>query len=103
MPQRVVDEVRERLLGAQPVGVDDEAVGALDAQLAAGLGRARLETPGGGREQLAHVEPLGADGKPALVRPGEDEQVLGELHEPVALAGRRGHRLAELLGRAALA
>ena len=97
VPERVVNKVGERLLRPQAVGVDGQPVRAPDAQLAPGLGGARLEAPRGGGEQLTRVEALGADGEPALVGTREDQQVLRELHEPVALARRRRHRLAQLL------
>ena len=54
-------------------------------------------------KELGGVEPLGAHRQPALVGPREHQQVLGQLDQAVALAGRGRHRLAQLLGRAALA
>ena len=89
--KRVVNEVRERLLGREAVGVALRAVRARHAQLARRLRRrARSKRRAVVGEQLAGVEPLRPHGQPALVGAGEHQQVLGELDEPVALAGRRG-------------
>ena len=48
-------------------------------------------------EQVADLERLGLHRQHALVRAGEDEQVLGELGEAVGLLDRRSDRGAKLL------
>ena len=96
--QSVVDQVGERLLRAQAVGVDGDPVRVRHAQLAARLGRSDVEPPGCRSKKLGGVEPLGADRQAALVSARQHEEVLGEPLEPVALLDRRGERGAQLLG-----
>ena len=90
--QSVVDEIRERLLGAEPVArAAPGRRSSATLQLAAGLRRPRAEAARRGGEQLSGVELLRPDGQPALVGAGQHEQILGELDEPVALGGCRRH------------
>ena len=87
--QRVVDQVAERLAQPQRVGADRH-VAVLDEDRAAGAVGAVGEAVADALEQRPHAQRLAPHRQLALLRPGEDEQVLGELREAVDLLdGRR--------------
>ena len=94
MADRVVEQVAERLLEPERVGVEDQAVGAAST---AASRRVAVADP---LEQLAGAQLLRADRQLALVAAGDHEQVLGERDEPVGLLRRRAQRVGQLLVRA---
>ena len=101
MTERVLDERCERLLDAQPVHVDrngrrrslDRATGTM------GAGR---EAERYAFEQFGHRNGLAAERQRVLVQPGDQEQVLGELREPVDLLADRRERGGQLVRRPVL-
>src|SRR5437868_10584838 len=88
MPQRVLDKICKRLLEPQPVARDSQAA-AVDLERAPRLVRAALESDGDGLEQLVDVRLLEAHRQHAAVEPGEQQEVLREPAEPVALFAHR--------------
>jgi hypothetical protein len=91
VPQRVVDQVPERLAHAQRVGGDRE-VAPRDADVAAVLAGAVDEAVAHALEQRGHGERLGPYRQAALAGAGEHQQVLGQLREVVALLHSRHER-----------
>jgi hypothetical protein len=98
--QRVVDEVPERLLEADPVAQDAHAGAGRDRlHRPAGLLRAPLEAAGDGGEQLGSGQRLHPQRQPPAVGAGDQQQVVGEPGEPVDLLRGPADRLAELVLR----
>ncbi len=95
MPERVVDEVAERLLEASAVGVELEAGRRLH------LDRAipPVEAGGDGLEQLGNLHGRASQRQPFLSLAREHEQVLGQPHEPLDLLAGRAQRALQLLLR----
>ena len=81
--KRVVDEIAKCLFQPQPVAGDCEGGGGVDLDLTTGGG----EPPCDRLEQLAGADRLLAQPQLSLVRTREDEQILGEPHEPVGFLG----------------
>ena len=98
MPERVVDEVPERLLEAQLIAGEAADDRMHHPEPATGLGAATLEPPRDRRWRL-NLERRLVEGKPPLVARGEDEEILGEPHQAVGLLRRGVQRRLELLGR----
>ena len=99
MAERVLDEVADRLFDAKFIGVDDQFVGCFDDEFAALLGCPQREPLFDGVEEFVDRNECGSYRQPTLVEAGDDEEVLGELHEPVGLLGRGVNCVAELLDR----
>ena len=98
--ERVVDEVPERLLEAQPVADEDAILRCVDLERAARFGGSGVEPPGHGIEHLADDVALTRERKPPVLGAREHQQVLGESHEPLDLLPRRPERRLQLLARA---
>ena len=100
--ERVVDEIRERLAEASRVAQECEPIGAFHLDRPTLVGCAALEAAGRARQELAGVELLVPDREPSLVRARHEQQVLGELDEPVGLHRCRPESLLELARTARL-
>ena len=100
VPERVVDEVAERLLEPQAVGVDDETVLGLDLQPPSLRRRDRREPRRDRVEERACRDRLARQRQLAAAGRREHEQVVREPHEPVGVGRGRGERRAQLLGLA---
>jgi hypothetical protein len=94
--ERVLDEVRERLLEADGVGIESQLAG-LDLQLAPQRRGTVLEALGEALEQVVRLHRFPADRQRALVGPRDQQQVVGESREPLRLLCRGAERLLELL------
>jgi len=88
----VVHQVAERLLEARAVGMDAQGTC---------LFRLRAKAGSHGRKEVGHVDVLGAQGQPSVVRPRDHQQVLGEPDQAVGLLPCRLERGAKFLGRPA--
>ena len=100
VPERVVDEVAERLLEAEPSASHlASAVGSRPSSR-----RPRLDARSAKRSAVEWASSPRSSGSTRsaerrLVRAGDQQQVLGEQHEPVGLLGRRADRCAQLRPR----
>ena len=83
--ERVLDEVAEGLPEPQPVGIDGQPVGRLDHERASRRGDPGREALAQVPEQLGDSDSAQVERQLSLRRPCEDEQVLGELDQPVDL------------------
>ena len=98
VPKGVVDQVPERLLEPEAIGLHTEAVSGPPEHV-----RPPVEAADDAREELVDVDVLDAERDPASVAARDQEQVLGELREALRLARRRGHRGPQFGDRARLA
>ena len=78
VPERVVDQVPERLLDPQDVDVRFEGRGDVDDDLPPTLARATREPGSNSAKQLVEVHPLALDRQLALIGPCDHEQVFGQ-------------------------
>src|SRR5204862_6484552 len=84
--------------GPRPHG----AVGAVAGGRPAAPARPPLEPGRDRREELARLERLDAQREASALRAGDQEQIFGELRQPVDLLDRAADRLTELLLRRAV-
>ncbi len=99
MAEGVVDHVGQCLLEAKAIRLDHESGVAVDHEGSAGLGRTGPEAFGDRPQQVADREPLQRQRQPAVLRAGDDQEVLGELDQAVDLLQAGGDRGSELLLR----
>ena len=95
VPQRVLNEIAERLLDARPVelGVQAASVG-LDPPPR--LARPPLVPHSNPVQQNCELDRLRAKPQDTLVEPREEQQILCELRQPVSLLADRAERRLEI-------
>ena len=97
--KRVVDQVSECLLEAQPIGNDRLADGRGDGERTPVFFGTRREPPRNRLEQVADRDGAAAERQTAFVRPCQDEQVFGEARQAVDLLCGRGEGATQLFRR----
>src|SRR5205807_10491177 len=88
VPESVLDEVPEGLLEAHAVAVEPSAA-AVDLDLPSVVPCAPLEAGGDSLDEHVDVDDFRPQRQDAAVDPGEEQQILGELCQPVDLLSRR--------------
>src|SRR5262249_32602800 len=98
VPERVVDEVPERLLEANPIAAHLDSRGSRRLDLPPCFGHAPFEAGDDRCEQRRDLDPLSAKLQLALVRARDQEEILGQLNESLCFLRRGADRVPELLG-----
>ncbi len=94
--ERVLEQVCERLLDAHGIGIDDVGRRAY-VDVPCSLVRPSREAIGDACEELVDRDVLRPDRQCALIGPGDQEEILRELREPVRLLCGRAHCRFELV------
>jgi hypothetical protein len=97
--QRIVDEVRQRLLDAGDVGRQQWVVTRLDGDPPAPLPGAHAEAAVDVLQQASGADPATIELQAPGIAGRDDQQILGELAEPIGLVADDAQRVAQRLGR----